>query len=301
MKKNIIILTAILILSNIMVIAQTPEKMSYQAVIRNSSNALVTNQSVGMKISILHGSVNGSAVYEETHTTNTNINGLVSITIGDGTVLSGSFSAIDWSNGPYFVKSETDPSGGTSYSITGTSQLLSVPYALHAKAAEAIIGGGSIGNDFYLGQDTLGGIVFHIYIGSDGMQHGLIVSKNEGSPQAWQSTIGTTNAIRSWDGNYNTALMTNSPSANYVNGLTDGGFSDWYLPSIDELSLLWHNRYHVNNKLNALSATLLSHYETYWSSTEYGGSYAFCFSFYSGDVFDHSKSQMYKVRAIRSF
>src|SRR5690606_33767462 len=128
MKKNIIILTAILILSNIMVIAQTPEKMSYQAVIRNSSNALVTNQSVGMKISILHGSVNGSAVYEETHTTNTNTNGLVSITIEDGTVLSGSFSAIDWSNGPYFVKSETDPSGGTSYSITGTSQLLSVPY-----------------------------------------------------------------------------------------------------------------------------------------------------------------------------
>ncbi len=121
--------------------AQSPEKMSYQAVIRSSNNALVTNTSVGMQISILQGSESGMAVYAETQTPTTNANGLISIEIGNGTVVSGNFAAINWSNGPYFIKTEVDPGGGTSYTITGTSQLLSVPYALHAKTAETIIGG----------------------------------------------------------------------------------------------------------------------------------------------------------------
>jgi hypothetical protein len=106
--------------------------MSYQAVIRDNSNALVTNQIVGMQISILQGSANGTAVYAETQTPTTNTNGLVSIEIGGGTVVSGNFSTIDWANGPYFMKTETDPAGGTNYTITGTSQLLSVPYAMYA-------------------------------------------------------------------------------------------------------------------------------------------------------------------------
>jgi len=109
--------------------AQAPEKMSYQAVIRGANNALVTNQQVGMQISILQGS---KAVYEETQTPTSNTNGLVSLEIGTGTVISGSFTAIDWSAGTYFIKTETDPTGGTNYTITGTSQLLSVPFALYA-------------------------------------------------------------------------------------------------------------------------------------------------------------------------
>lgn len=111
---------------------QSPDKMSYQAVIRNASNTLVTNSPVGMQISILQGSPTGTAVYVETQLPNTNTNGLVSIEIGGGSVVVGNFAAIDWSNGPYFVKTETDPLGGSSYSITGTSQLLSVPYAFYA-------------------------------------------------------------------------------------------------------------------------------------------------------------------------
>ena len=109
--------------------AQAPEKMSYQAVIRGANNALVTNQQVGMQISILQGS---TAVYEETQTPTSNTNGLVSLEIGTGTVISGSFAAIDWSADTYFIKTETDPTGGTNYTITGTSQLLSVPFALYA-------------------------------------------------------------------------------------------------------------------------------------------------------------------------
>ena len=109
--------------------SQTPEKMSYQAVIRNNSDQLVINHAIGMRISILQGSSSGTVVYTETQTPTTNANGLVSIEIGGGA----GFNAINWASDIYFIKTETDPTGGTTYTITGTSQLLSVPYALHAK------------------------------------------------------------------------------------------------------------------------------------------------------------------------
>jgi hypothetical protein len=139
MKQVFTILAAVLLTATVW--AQSPEKMSYQAVIRNTSDALVTNTQVGMQISILQGSASGTAVYVETQTPTTNANGLVSLEIGTGTVVSGNFTTIDWANGQYFIKTETDPTGGTTYTITGTSQLLSVPYALHAKTAETLSGG----------------------------------------------------------------------------------------------------------------------------------------------------------------
>lgn len=82
--------------------AQSPEKMSYQAVIRDAGDNLATNQTVGMQISILQGSITGTAVYVETHTPTTNAIGLVSVEIGNGTVVSGDFTTIDWENGPLF-------------------------------------------------------------------------------------------------------------------------------------------------------------------------------------------------------
>jgi len=120
--------------------AQSPERISYQAIIRNSSNQLVTNTQVGMQISIIQGAATNPSVYLETQTPTTNANGLLSIEIGAGTS-SDDFSSIDWSNGPYFIKTQIDPAGGINYSITATSQLLSVPYALHAKTAETVTGG----------------------------------------------------------------------------------------------------------------------------------------------------------------
>jgi len=134
-SKSIIALTYLLISTSIF--AQSPEKMSYQAVIRNSSDTLVTNTQIGMEINIRQGSQTGTIVYTETQTPTTNANGLVSIEIGGGA----GFNTIDWTAGPYFIETKTDPTGGTTYTITGTSQLLSVPYALHAKTAESISGG----------------------------------------------------------------------------------------------------------------------------------------------------------------
>jgi hypothetical protein len=134
-KLNTILLTLLLTAATF---AQAPEKMSYQAVVRDNGNALVINQTVGMQISVLQTTATGTAVYVETQTPTTNANGLVSIEIGMGNVVSGDFSTIDWSAGPSFIKTETDPTGGTNYTITGTSQMLSVPYALHAKTAESL-------------------------------------------------------------------------------------------------------------------------------------------------------------------
>ncbi|AUC84293.1 hypothetical protein CW731_02810 [Polaribacter sp. ALD11] len=111
--------------------------MSYQAVVRDASNTLVSTQAVGMQISILQGS---TPVYVEAQTPTTNANGLVSLEIGTGTLLSGDFTTINWANDAYFIKTETDPTGGTNYTITVTTQLMSVPYALHAKTAESITG-----------------------------------------------------------------------------------------------------------------------------------------------------------------
>ena len=132
--------------------SQSPKKMSYQAVIRDQTNALVTNHSVGMRISILQGSTNGTVVYTEIQTITTNANGLVSIEIGGGA----GFDAIDWAAGSYFIKTETDPAGGVNYTITGTSQILSVPYAFYAKKA----GNGSLwsqnGSNIYFNNGKVG-------------------------------------------------------------------------------------------------------------------------------------------------
>src|SRR6056297_4258855 len=138
MKKLFTILATVLLTAS--VFAQSPNGMSYQAVIRDVSDNLITDTEVGMQISILQDSESGTEVYVETQTPTTNANGLVSIEIGSGTPVTGTFAGIDWTNGPYYIKTETDPAGATSYSITGTSQLLSVPYALHAKTADSVTG-----------------------------------------------------------------------------------------------------------------------------------------------------------------
>jgi hypothetical protein len=140
--KNIIYKSMILLiitLTNLQIssslFAQTPQKISYQAVVRDADNKLVISQTVGIQISILQGSESGTEVYVERHTTSTNSNGLVTITIGGGTPVYGDFTYIDWSLDKYFIKTETDPGGGTSYTISGTSQILSVPYALYSESA----------------------------------------------------------------------------------------------------------------------------------------------------------------------
>lgn len=116
-----------------LVYAQAPNKMNYQAVIRTSDGTLLKSADVGVRIAILN---NGTTVYSERHTSKTNENGLITVIIGSGNIESGNLNTIDWSAGPYFIRSETDPNGGSNYSIVGTSELLSVPFALYASNSQ---------------------------------------------------------------------------------------------------------------------------------------------------------------------
>ncbi len=140
MKRVIFTLANLIIV--ILLFAQAPEKMNYQAVVRNSAGELVVNKPVSVFLGIQKKSETATipmTVYQEKHQVTTNANGLITLQIGAGTtsfpyhVLS--FSQIKWEEGPMYIKAMFDPTGGTNYTITSESQLLSVPYALYAKSA----------------------------------------------------------------------------------------------------------------------------------------------------------------------
>jgi hypothetical protein len=130
MKKYLPILIALFFASGIS--AQAPGKMSYQSVVRDADQSLVSSKVVSVRLSLIQGTPSGQITFVETHSPETNMNGLATMEIGSGTLVNGNFASIDWSNGPFYIKTETDPDGGTNYSISGISQLLSVPFALYA-------------------------------------------------------------------------------------------------------------------------------------------------------------------------
>jgi len=141
--KNLLTILAAILLTTIALlprqaIAQSPEKMKYQAVARDNAGNVISNQLISFRISILPGSSTGASVYTETHQTTTNDFGLANLDIGNGTLVSGDFTSIAWSADLHFLKVELDPTGGSAFQLMGTSQLLSVPYALHAKTVDSI-------------------------------------------------------------------------------------------------------------------------------------------------------------------
>ena len=136
--KTIKKLVIAFIMFSMLAAAQVPKKMSYQTVVRNSLGKLVVNKSIGVRLSILQTTSTGTAVYVETHSKTTNINGLLTLEVGTGKVVSVSLSNINWSQGPYFLKTEMDVNGGTNYTITGVTEFVSVPYALNAVVADSV-------------------------------------------------------------------------------------------------------------------------------------------------------------------
>jgi len=199
-------------------IAQVPQKFSFQAVVRSSSNQLITNQQVGVRLSIVQGSASGSSVFTERHTPTTNGNGLATLEIGSGTNISGSFAAINWASGSYFVKVETDPAGGTNYSISGTSQLLSVPYALYSITTGGSSNGwgltgnaGTNANTNFIGTTDNNDLVFKrnsLKVGSIGSEtthfgNNTFTAANTG---VWNSAFGAFSLSKNTSGSYNTGL-----------------------------------------------------------------------------------------------
>lgn len=119
--------------------AQAPESVNYQAVARNSTGDLIINTNLNVRFTIRSGSAGGASVYQETHFANTNDFGLFTAAIGDGTPVSGTFASINWSGNSYYLQVEVDP--GSGYVDLGATQLLSVPYALHAKSVSGGLAG----------------------------------------------------------------------------------------------------------------------------------------------------------------
>ena len=123
----------------IFAVAQAPQKINFQSVLRNTTGEVVSNSSVSLRISILSGTVTGTIVYSETHAKTTDAGGLMSLQIGGGTVSSGVFGNIDWGGASHFIKLEADFSGGSNYVVLGTQELMSVPYALYASKTDTSV------------------------------------------------------------------------------------------------------------------------------------------------------------------
>ena len=376
---------------------QAPEGFKYQAVVRDAGNTILNNQAVGMRMTIQQGSIGGTTVYQETFAPTTNAYGLVNLEIGSGTVVSGDFTTIDWSAGPYFIETAVDVTGGSSYAVMGTSQLMSVPYALHAKTAENVTndlvddadadpanemntgvvlngtdleitdGNGTIVTDLSSLQDGVndadadpnneiqtisrtgttvtlsngggtfedsvgvytagagiditnnvvsttgpcalsigdihqGGIIF--FLDGSGC-HGLVAkATDEPGAYQWSPISFSTWAFASgiYGGAQNTkkiiarALVNGStcPAASVCDNLTSGGYTDWYLPSKDELDMMY-----VNLHMQGLGG--FANFD-YWSSTEGGYGNAWTQYFTNGaQSANANKDDTYYVRAVRAF
>ena len=320
MRNLFTLLVAVLLTAS--VFAQSPQKMSYQAVIRNSSSVLVTNTQIGMEINIHQGSASGTVVYTETQTPTTNVNGLVSIEIGGGT----GFNTIDWSAGPYFVETKTAVVAPlTTYTITGTSQLLSVPYALYAtKAGNAfsgnynnltnkpttdgsetkvtagtnvtITGSGTIVSPYVvnakgataltIGQSYQGGIIF--WLDATG-QHGLIAATADQSTgiQWYNGTYRYTGTTG--DGLYAGAMNTTMIVATQIADDQTGNFAARvcadYSVTVNGVTYGdWYlpSKYELN--LLYLQKAAVGGFASayYWSSTDYSFSYAWSQYFIDG-------------------
>ena len=347
---------------------------------RDTQGNAIASTAIGIQISILKSSSTGVPQYTENHTVTTDAFGLFNLVIGAGSIQSGDMASIDWSNDNYYLQVGMDAAGGTNFLTMGTTQLLSVPYALYAKSAGSVnsgtgitissisvtgdslflsngqtfvSGGNSGGNSggspvngfsHYIGEVFGGGIIFHLRKDAQGIEHGLIldITLNTiiypnvpstfnfiGNYEIWSNIQGpfpfpsfgfnglvNSNNIIQQNGHTNSAAL-------YCLNLTSAGQTDWYLPSIGELSLLWNNFTEVEQTLSQITGISLTNeiYDlpspgsifssgAFWSSTPgryslYGAlsdQYAWYFDFARGIAeADKTKDSSLRVIAIRAF
>jgi uncharacterized protein (TIGR02145 family) len=157
--KSVIPLILIVLTSIVISFGQAPQSINYQAVARNTSGAILTNQDISVRITILKDSIGGLVVYQETHNVEVNSYGLINIAIGTGTVTSGTFSEIGWDTSEHYLKVEIDPDAGINYFDFGTTQLISVPYVLESKHSSSLTLTDENGNRYNMKVDTSGNII----------------------------------------------------------------------------------------------------------------------------------------------
>jgi hypothetical protein len=305
MKKLYNLLAIILITT---INAQAPQGFNYQATVRNSSGALITSQNVLFKFNIMLNSQTSLPVYSETHQAPTDDLGQVNLTVGNGTATTGTFAGINWGSGTYFLGIELNT--GSGYVAMGTTQLLSVPYALYANNAGSATST-SGGLTHYVGELFGGGIVVSVWK-TAGVEHGLIASLTDLSLgiqwtiPAFQQ-IDCPNAQNPRDGFTNTnAIVTQAGvGTDYAAGLckaySAGGFTDWYLPAAWELNQCYNSAIIINEALGNTNGFQFS--SNYWSSTEFNANSAWTQYFDTGlsSNFDNKYNIYYAVRAVRRF
>lgn len=222
--------------------AQAPEAIAYQAIVRDVNGNPVANQLVSIQVTLHQGSDAGAEVYCETHSITTNPFGLVNLRIGTGTIISGSFPDIDWGSGPYFLELDLDPEGGTAYVPIGTTQLVSVPYALFSEQSGQLFTAGA-------GIDITDGIITNIApnAGHTGDATGselLTVVQLQGRPLS--PAAPNIDQVLQWDGSqWSPTSMPNIIQGWSLigNSGTDPGVN--FLGTTDNQSL----RFRVNNQL----------------------------------------------------
>ncbi|PKP22627.1 MAG: hypothetical protein CVU05_03075 [Bacteroidetes bacterium HGW-Bacteroidetes-21] len=231
MKKYLFLLLTVFVCNSIF--AQAPESFNYQAVVRDAGGVALVNHSVGIQISILQGTLPGTAVYIETFASSTNSIGVINLAVGTGIVQNGSITSIDWSNGPYYMNVAIDVDGGTTYADMGTVELLSVPFALYAKTAGNAFSGdyNDLTNKPTLGGDATGTLNANTVVKIQGMDvssnipaNGQILKWNN-STSTWEPADDELGAAGTTDGVVNGASVTGTSSKTLTlirsNGLGD--------------------------------------------------------------------------------
>jgi hypothetical protein len=360
MRKKITLLTTLCFLL-LTLIANTqipPNAFNYSAVANNTAGLPIISTTIGIQTTILKSSPSGVSLYSENHFVNTDNYGVFKLVIGAGAMQSGSMTTIDWSNDNYFLKIAMDATGGTNFINMGTSQLVSVPYALYAKNTGSLIGpinetdpifGASIASGItnsdttnwnskqnqyivgsnititgdtisevtsngcfthYIGELFGGGIIYHLWKDSLGVEHGLIVDLTYLATSYWsnESTAVGVSAESKWNGLSNSNAIVaqaghlGSAAAICLNS-TNGGQSDWYLPSIHELTLLFNNYYQVSVSLSQIpGADVIPNFQYHWTSTEDNGNVLILYFGYWDIIYSTNiKVQVFPIRAIRAF
>lgn len=309
MKK---LFTLLALIATTAIFAQAPQGFNYQATVRNSSGALISNQNVLFKFNIMLNSQTSLPVYSETHFAPTDDLGQVNLVIGTGTPTTGTFSSINWGGGSYFLGIELNTGAG--YVAMGTTQLLSVPYALYANSAGSTTGNTG-GFSHYVGELFGGGIVVSVWKDAQGVERGLIASLTDLSsaipwttPAFYDVEIGPAAQSPS-NGLVNTNAIVAQAGAGttYAAGLCKaynaGGFTDWYLPAINELKQCYNSLQIVNEILGDTNGfeVLNFSFSDYWSSTEGYSSSAWYQVFGVGGTNNSFKGYDFAVRAVRRF
>jgi hypothetical protein len=308
-----------------------PPGIPYQAVVRNANGSVAANTGVTTRFTLHQTTADGAVEFQETHSLTTNAQGLMATVLGQGTAVQNTFANINWANTTKFLQVEVDLGNG--YVDIGTQQLMSVPYALYAangpqgaqgpqgpagadgaSGPQGVQGPAGVGGfTHWVGESFGGGVVFHVFKDDQGVEHGLVVSLSDLSSGAQWGLYQTdiVNCESSWDGASNTAAIIAAgveigSAAQLCDAYEGGGFTDWYLPSLDEWNLMYDARYNLNKSLSVLPGGVIFELgppKYYWSSSEYGSNRAWRFDFkYGIPSYDSvDKNSFFDIRAVRAF